>query len=362
MKRFFCVGTYTEPILFGTGEVLNGRGNGIYLCAFEDGKISIIETVHLRNPSYFCFNEKNKKIYAVNELKEYLGRHGGGITQIDYDLKGNLTVQNTYNIGGADPCHVACSPDFSCCSIANFASGSITIVPLNKEGNMLDSHLNFQHKGSSVHPIRQKAPHAHSSIFFNHRKKFLVPDLGTDTVVSYEYSSEGVFQRDHNSISLPAGSGPRFGEITPDDHDFYLVNELNSTITHFVVQNDSLISQNTVSTLPQDYSGTNICSDLHISPNQKYLYATNRGHDSIACYRLTENRKLQFIQRVSSRGRTPRNFAIDPAGKFLIVGNQDSDNIVVFSIENNGRLHFCAEYQMPTPVCIRFFSYTNFDI
>ncbi len=360
MKRFFCVGTYTEPILFGTGEVFHGKGRGISICSLEDGRIRVLKEIAVRNPSYLCIDEAHRKIYSTNEMKDYLGEYGGGITQLTYDADGELHVDCTFGTHGTDPCHVAIAPNKAFVSVANFADGTVTVFPLDENGNLQPDHTLFRHEGNSTHPVRQRGPHAHSAVFSPIDSFMLVPDLGIDRVVAYGYEGSLAFRVEAWDTPVQAGSGPRFGEFSKDGKEFYLINEISSQVTHFHCENSMLFPRETVSTLPDDFTGPNICSDLHITPDGRYLYASNRGHDSIACYQIGANGDLQFLQRQPCGGKTPRNFAIDPLGEFVLVGNQDSDTIVVFKICDNGLLEERARHAFATPVCIRFFEQTVF--
>lgn len=353
MKQYFCVGTYTEPILFGTGEVFQGKGEGVYICSFEDGKIEQIASIPLRNPSFLCIDEKNHKIYTVNELKEYLGSFGGGVTELSYNGF-QLTEERTFCTGGTDPCHIALAPNGRFLAVSNFASGSVSIFPVNPDGEMQECSQLLQHEGSSVHPVRQKGPHAHSAIFTG-QDAFLVPDLGLDKVVAYRYSGEIVHEDSSLTLSTAAGNGPRYGEFSPDGKHFYLINEIGSSVTHYLWDGKALTERETFGTLPEDFKENNICSDLHITPDGKFLYASNRGHDSIAAFEILPDGALRLIERYPCGGRTPRNFALDPTGSYLLVGNQDTDSIVTFQIGADGRLASVQTTDFPTPVCIRFF-------
>ncbi|MEY8354566.1 lactonase family protein [Lachnospiraceae bacterium 54-53] len=356
MKQFFCVGTYTEPILFGTGEVFQGKGKGISICALENGEIKTISSISVRNPSFLCVDKKRKKIYAVNEMKEYMDAYGGGVTQVSYDNSWNMELEATCNIGGLDPCHILLALNSEFLSIANFASGSVTVVPLDKNGTIDTEHMRlFQHEGESVHPVRQKGPHAHATIEAPDRKLLYVPDLGTDTVYAYRYEGKAVEPDPVRQLSVPAGSGPRTGIFSKQGSDFYLICEISSQVIHYKYENGAMVRQETVSTLPTDNTVENICSDIHLTPDGAYLYASNRGHDSIASFRVCGDGSLKFVERQSCRGKTPRNFAIDPMGKYLLCGNQDSDTISIFEIKENGTLAFKKEEFFETPVCIRFF-------
>lgn len=364
MKQYFCLGSYTEPILFGTGEVFQGKGKGVYICSFEDGEIKRISSLEVRNPSFVCVDEKQKKIYAVNEMKEYLGVFGGGVTQISYDEKGKMTSEFTDNTGAMDPCHIIVSPDRKFVSIANFASGAVTTYGLDENGCINTEKHVYQHEGHSVHPKRQQGPHAHSTIFTPDGKYMFVPDLGIDTVKAYTYENDENGQIDacpDKDLKVAAGNGPRFGEFHPNGKDFYLINEIGSRVEHYTYEDGTMVYRDGIGTLPEGFpKEDNICSDLHITPDGKYLYASNRGHDSLVVCSFREDGSLNIVETISCEGKTPRNFAIDPTGAFILVGNQDSDTIVTFRIEEDGRLKRVSTYGFGSPVCIQFFKETMF--
>ena len=355
MKQYFALGSYTEDILFGTGEVFHGKGKGVSICEFEDGRIREISSLPVRNPSFVCINQKKRKIYAVNEMKEYKGEFGGGITQISYDAEGRMEIEKDFPTKGTDPCHVAMSPDETFLSVANFASGSVTLFPLDLEGNISGEWRLCLHEGSSVHPVRQKGPHAHSTIFAPDCRRMYVPDLGIDQVVSYAWNEGLPVPKPEASIAVPAGSGPRFGEFDKPGKNFYLIHEIGSQVRHYSYEDGQLKAREIASTLPEDFTGENICADLHITPDGKWLYASNRGHDSLACFKLDGEGCMECAGIYPCGGRPPRNFAIDPTGTYLLVGNQDSDQIAVFEIGKEGQLRQVGQYACGSPVCIRFF-------
>lgn len=387
MKQYFALGSYTEDILFGTGEVFHGKGKGISICEFEDGKIRVLSELEARNPSFLCIREDKRKIYAVNELKEFQGQYGGGITQVSYGSDGVMAAECQRPAMGADPCHVAVSPDCRFLSVANFADGSVTVFPLGGDGGICGDGELFRHQGSSVHPVRQKGPHAHSTVFAPGGGRMYVPDLGMDCIVAYacgsiETGEPGTYAAEMDmgaegmalpvdtaeegwehcvrqdcaaSVSVPAGSGPRYGEFDRDGRNFYLIYELASRVQRFAWEDGKLMPKEAVSTLPENFTGDNICSDLHITPDGAWLYASNRGHDSLACFRLGAGGEMSPAGIFPCGGRTPRNFAVDPEGRYLLVGNQDSGNITVFAIRGNGGLEEVSQYPSGSPVCIRFF-------
>ncbi len=354
--QYVCIGTYTEPIRFGTGQLFQGRGEGIYLCAFDHGTLSRLGCVPARNPSFLCLDERRGRIYAVNELKRYLDREGGGCTQFSYALNGAMCPQRTAAVGGADPCHIAIAPDGSFLAAANFSGGSLSVIPLDQNGDLLNRDIQvFRHQGRSIHPRRQDAPHVHSVIFHPREPWMVVPDLGTDILAVYRYKGSPPEVRLERTVSVQAGSGPRFGEFSSDGRHFYLLNELSSSVVHYKVRRGGMEEHERLSTLPSDFQGENLGSDLHLSPDGTRLYTSNRGHDSICCFAVNGHTgALELVEQVPCGGKTPRNFAIDPQGEYLLAGNQDSDSISVFHIEQDGRLRLFDCVQFPTPICIRF--------
>lgn len=358
MKQYLGVGTYSEPILFGTGEVFRGKGKGLYICSFEKGKIETVSELKMTNPSFFCVDMNRRLIYAVNETKEFHNMFGGGITEIELLPDYSMKIISNHCTGGADPCHISLSPDRSFVAVSNFASGSVSLLKLSEEGHLVPPAKIYQHYGCSVHPTRQRSAHAHS-VIFDCNGRLLVPDLGMDVVVIYD-TEKGVLSHEaKKDICLKPGSGPRFGEFSSDLKHFYLINELSSTVTHFTVKNGyEYTEEETIPTLPSDFEGQNICSDLHITPDGNFLFASNRGHDSITVFYVDKQTgKLTLKERFYCGGKTPRNFCIDPEGKYIIVGNQDSDSITTFEIMEDGCISEVYNVEFPSPVCIKFLEF-----
>ena len=252
------------------------------------------------------------------------------------------------------------APNGAFVSVANFANGAVTIFPRDAQGNLRADKTVFQHEGNSVHPTRQKGPHAHSSIFAPDCPLMFVPDLGMDKVVAYRYEGAEVHTDEVATITVERGCGPRYGEFAPNGKDFYLINEIGSRVMHYRYNAGKMTLCEETSTLPYGFTGENICSDLHITADGKFLYASNRGHDSITAYHILEDGSLAWIECQPSGGKTPRNFALDRTGRYLLAENQDSDNITVFAIGADGRLTKGETYDFGSPVCIRFFQKTAF--
>ena len=355
MEQVFLVGTYTEPILFGTGDVFRGKGEGVYLCALHGTEMETVAVLPAVNPSFVCADEERCRLYAVHETKEWEGRFGGGVSQWRYDGDGAFTLEETRGTGGTDPCHLSVSPDGRWLAVANYSSGAMTAFALDAQGRISSAGRVFQHTGSSVNRARQEGPHAHGAIFGPDGLLY-VPDLGMDRVMCYRCGDgeDGIQPCGEQTLIAAPGSGPRYAEFSPDGNHLYIIHELASEVTHYIRTNRGMEHRETVSTLPSGFAGESIGADLHLTPDGRYLYASNRGHDSLAMFRVEPDGSLASLGWQPCGGRTPRNFAVSPEGGLLLVGNQDTDNITAFAIGKDGRLRQTGDYPFPTPVCIRF--------
>lgn len=354
----FYVGTYTRPIRFGTGQIMRGKGKGIYLCELEAGS-GAMRTLGVRdgipNPSYLALGRDGKTLYAVNELKDEEDREGGTVSAFSVDGEtgalGTLDVQPTR---GADPCHVAVSPGGGHVVVSNFMSGGVTVLPIREDGGLGPPACVVRHSGSGPNPRRQAGPHAHAGVFSPDGRWLYVPDLGLDKVVRYRLDPVSGTLTEDGAYAAPPGSGPRYCEFHPRLPLCYLINELGSSISRlsYEARTGALCCLQTESTLPSPVKD-NICADLHITPDGQYLYGSNRGADSIAAFRLDGAGRMERIETCSCGGRTPRNFALDPTGTYAVVANQDSDVLVCFAIGPGGRLTERSRLEVPSPVCVR---------
>lgn len=350
-------GTYTNPILFGDGTVFQGKGKGIHILKLDKTRGLLKETgivEGVENPSYVTVSPSGRYLYAVNELKEWNNEAGGGISAFAIE-KGGLRFLNQKRSMGEDPCHVSVSRNEKYVFIANYSSGSLVSYALQEDGSLGGMTSWIQHEGAGGNLKRQEGPHTHSCILDPSGRFLLAVDLGIDRVMVYEVKDEeGLVLRSSLGITCKSGEGPRFGVFHPFHNYFYLIQELASAISVYQYNLDQYGFQQIqlVSTL--DSPGENTGGDIHITPDGRYLYASNRGEDTIACFEINkENGRLTHIENVSCGGKTPRNFMIDKGGKFLLAANQDSDNIAVFSIDREtGRLKEHSELIMPSPVCL----------
>lgn len=348
MKQFFLTGTYTEQVT-ATGK----RSEGIYLCSLENGRMEQLECIPMRNPSFLTVDEKRRHIYAVNELQSFQGVYGGGLTDVAYDEAGHFTIVGAYSTGGTDPCHVAVSPDGEFVCAANYSDGRVTAFRLDPDGRVNGERRIFELDGKGPNPQRQEGPHAHC-VLFGKDGEMAVNDLGTDQIRAFRIEDGSISRAGEEDIRLTPGSGPRTGTWSRDGMHLYVTNELNSTVTHLVWENGKLKPEASVSTLPEGETCENYCSDLHLSSDGKTLYAANRGHDSIAIFRVAADGSLRIRGWTPSGGSWPRCFAIDPEGKWLVAACQNGGRVTAFAIGENGELEQRGVLEMPFPVCVQF--------
>jgi 6-phosphogluconolactonase len=243
--------------------------------------------------------------------------------------------------------------------VANYLGGSAAVFPVLDGGDLGEASCVARHEGSGPNPKRQQQPHPHSANLGPNEDFVYVPDLGTDRVMIYRLDVERavIEPSDPDSAELAPGSGPRHMTFHPNERFAYVINELGNTITGFAydAETGALEEIETVPTLPEGFDGENKTADIHITPSGKFLYGSNRGHDTLVIYRIDEETgKLTFVGHEPTQGKTPRNFAIDPTGQYLLAANRESDNIVIFRIDGEtGKLEPTGQIvEVPAPVCI----------
>lgn len=346
------------------GTYTRGESRGIYACEMDmaQGTLSSPKLVaEVRNPSFLAFHPDLPRIYAVSELWQTDGPDRGAVTAFAIDdASGELRELNQEAVGGAGPCHLAVSPSGRFLVTANYGSGSTSVLPLDEEGRLRPRSCVVQHEGSGPNEARQKGPHAHQTLFAPGGELLLVPDLGIDQVLLYRLDETAgrLFASTPPAVAVPPGSGPRHCAYHPSGKFLYVVNELASTVSVFECSDDvPLRLTQTISTLPPGFDGQNTTAEIEVHPSGRFVYASNRGHDSIAAFAVdSATGKLREIGQFPSAGRVPRNFAIAPGGRFLLAANQDTDNVVVFAIDqDSGKLQPTeASVQVGAPVCVVF--------
>ena len=348
----------SQPIRLFTGKYTEAGEKGLYLFDLnrEEGTFKIVsESDAGPNPSYFCISRKNELIYAANEVMNFKGIRGGGVTTLRYDAKtGGIEKVNELTVPNGGPCFISLSPNDDFLFMANYSGGSIAVVKLDDKGMPISITDTILYEGEEG-----KDSHAHMISSDPAGKNVYVTDLGLDRIVIYNFDPvSGLLQQIPNGIvKLPKGAGPRHFVFSSDGTKMYVINELNSTISVFNVEtNGELKSIQTVTTLTEGFKGESFCADIHIGENGDFLYGSNRGENTIVTFRIGSDGILTLAGHTSCEGDWPRNFVIDPSGKYILVGNQRSGNISLFRIDENTGIPIepGKDYKITAPACLKF--------
>jgi 6-phosphogluconolactonase len=349
------VGTYTAK----------SASKGIYALRFDErnGKISGLEVAaESVDPSFVAVEPGGKYLYAVNEVGNFGGAKSGAVSAFVIDRgTGKLTLLNQLATGGADPCFVSFDKTGKYVLVANYTGGSAAVFPVGADGKLGARSAFLQRTGHSVVEARQEGPHEHWIAVSPDNRYALSVDLGLDEVLvdKFDASNGTLKPNDPPFAQVEPGAGPRHLVFSPSGKFAYVTNELGSTVTVFVYDADTgtLEAKQTIGTVPSDYGGPNDTAEIAVHPSGKFLYVSNRGHDSIAVFGIAaKTGELTSIGNFPTRGKTPRNFAIDPTGHYLLVANQDTNDIEVFRIDAaSGELAYSGErVEVPSPVDITF--------
>jgi 6-phosphogluconolactonase len=352
-------------VYFGT--YTGAKSQGIYVARFDyaTGRLSVPELVaETKNSTFLAIAPGGNFLYAVSEVDQIDGKPTGAVDAFGVDAKtGKLARLNRQFSGGAGPCHISVDAAGKCLFVANYGGGSIAALPIHADGSLGEATTNLQHTGSSVNTNRQAGPHAHFILPSPDNRFTLDCDLGLDKIFinRLDASAAKLTQGDPPFATVAPGSGPRHLVFSADGKFVYVINEMAGTITVFsyALANAVMTEVQTISTLPKDFSGNNTTAEIIFHPNGKFLYASNRGHDSIAVFAVDRKTgRLTFVEHQSTQGRTPRHFAIDPTGRWLLAENQGSDSVVVFAIDpDTGRLIPTGQtVSIGSPVCAVFVS------
>jgi len=350
-------GTVTLYVGTYTGE----QSDGIYVCDF-DQESGVMGAPRLAakqdNPSFVSISADQKYLYAACEVKGTGESAGGYVASYKREDDGSLLFLNRQPSQGKGPCHVSVNADNTFLVASNYGSGSLVVYPITKDGMLSDEPQVIQHEGSGPNSGRQKGPHAHSALFRNDGSLFAA-DLGIDKLLIYEQNSaSGRYEAGKQAfVSIKAGSGPRHFSFNADERFIYVANELSSTLSVLKKNGGEYEEIQSLSTLPDDFNGTNLVADIHLSGDERFVYLSNRGLNAIAVFqRDLENGKLSLIQNEPACGEWPRNFALSPNGKYVLVANQQSNNITVFERNaDTGLLTYTGKsYNLFSPVCLKF--------
>ncbi|SMO39872.1 lactonase family protein [Fodinibius sediminis] len=346
---YLFVGTYTSA-----------ESEGIYVYNFdaETGEFRYVsEEAGVENPSYLAVSPDQSYLYAVNETA---GEEGGSVSSFSFDKqKGELTFLNRQSSRGDHPCYVSVDDTGQWVFAGNYTGGSLAMLPVNSDGSLQKAEAYFEHRGSSVIENRQQSSHVHCTYVAPDNRHLLVADLGTDEVRSYKFNADEGELRPEPAATYRAepGSGPRHITFHPSGQYAYLINELGGTVEVFSYEEGELKRVQQVSTLPEGYEGPVTGADIHLSPDGRFLYASNREDlNDLVIYAVDPSSgQLSQVGRHESGGVHPRNFMIDPTGRYLLVANRNTDNIVVFKRDKKtGMLSETGtELQVSMPVCLK---------
>lgn len=350
------VGTYTGP-----------KSEGIYAFRLQPGAgAPALEPLGLvavtPQPSFLALDPRRRLLFAVNESGTFAGQPTGSVSSFAIEAAtGRLTRLSERASGGAGPCHLLLDRTGRTLLVANYSAGTVAALAVSADGRLGEATSILRHTGRSVHPQRQTAPHAHAVTLDPAERFLFVCDLGIDRVMIYRFDAPSGRLTPHEPAAavLPPGSGPRHLAFRPDGKFAYVLNELASTVTVFAYDaaRGQLTSLDTISTLPADYTGRSTTAEIAVHPNGRYLYASNRGHDSLAIFAIDPARgTLRTLGHQVTGGRTPRHFGLDPTGTLVAMGNQHSDTIGLARLDPaTGLLHPSPHVAAaPSPVCLVF--------
>lgn len=342
-----------DETLVYAGTYTNKGGKGTYAFRFRDsdGGLDPIGTpAESTSPSFLTVHPSKSYLYVTNETDP------GMVTGYRLETDGSLTELNSQPSHGAAPCHLMCDATGKILIVVNYTSGTVSVYPVDDDGQLGEATQTIQHEGSSILP-RQTSPHAHSVNIDAQNRFAYVADLGMDKVVVYEMDIEGGSLNRVSDLDTAPGAGPRHFDFHPNGKNAYLINEIGCTVTalNYDAGTGALSEINTLSTVPGDVEKGFSTADIHVHPNGKFVYGSNRGHNTIACYSIGDDGAITFVARTEVEA-VPRNFAIDPTGKFLLSAGQESGKTTSFRIDaDTGALSPTgASADIPGCVCLQF--------
>ncbi|MGH2459929.1 MAG: lactonase family protein [Chloroflexota bacterium] len=355
------VGTFTRELPHGRGKA---EGIYVYRANLSSGALSRVQTVpDVPNPSFLALAPDRRYLYAVNAVPEIDGHPGGAVSAFAVDpATGELTYLNRQSAQGPGPCHVSVDRTGRHVLTACYMGGCAAVLPVQADGRLGPATDSVEYSGAGPDPAHQDRPHAHSINLDPANRYVLVCNQGLDKVFIYRFdSAKGTLapNPDQPQVELRPVTGPRHLDFHPNGRFVYVIGEQGASLTAFAYDGarGMLRELQTVSTLPEGYSGQNACADVHVHPSGKFVYGSNRGHDSLAIYAIdAATGRLRYVDNQSTLGQVPRNFGFDPTGNLLFAANQDSDTIVAFRVDQEtGRLAPLGTVaEVPSPVCLKF--------
>jgi 6-phosphogluconolactonase len=354
-------GQVNNKVIFYVGTFSGNGSEGLYICSFDEKKGDVeLKSVYkgLDSPNYAVKSLSGEFLYVCLRPQQADINGYGAIASFKINQEdGSLSFLNEQSSQGADPCYAGISKDEKYLAVANYGGGNISRFNIKPDGSLSSAVQVIQHEGNGPVEGNQNGPHAHSVRFSPFSNQVFAADLGIDKLMVYDSDIlTGILTAGEVPyVNIKPGSGPRHFEFHPKGRYIYVINEINSTVSVVDLENDYNVIQ-VISTLPDNYEGKSYCADIHINSNGKYLYCSNRGHNSIATFKVGKNGLLKRVNTVSTHGDWPRNFTLSPDEKYMLVANQNSNNITVYKIshENGIPVFINKEIKIPNPVCLVF--------
>lgn len=349
------------PLWIGTG---GGDAKGIYRADFdpETGKIGGVSlAAEYGGPGFLALYPEKSLLYAIGSPREAFADGSGAVAVFSIGADASLEFLAEASSGGRGPCHLALDAEGRTLAVANYSDGRIATIRLDENGRPGNAVSVITNTGKGPNAERQEGPHAHGVYFDTANRHLFVPDLGLDKVLVYRFSAETSEISAHTPAALETapGAGPRHMAFSPDERHAYVINELDQTVlvADHGKGRGTFEAKQTVPTLPADFTEFNKISEIEVHPNGRFVYGSNRGHDSIVVFRRDEKTgELAFVQHAPCGGKTPRHFKIDPTGRWLLCAHQDSDSIAVLPLDpETGRLGAPVSIvSCPRPICLLF--------
>ena len=355
----FYVGAYTTRL----GHV-DGKAAGITLWTVNIKTGELKQTGgpwDIANASHLCLGKDKRFLYSISEITEYKGKRDGYLTQFSIDEETlMLTDLGTVSSNGPGPAYLSTDQTGKYLLLANYVNGNIIVYPIQKDGMLGEATANEMHEGSSVNPGRQEGPHPHALLASPDNKFVYSPDLGIDKIKTYAFddTTGTLTPRPDLDVTTPPGSGPRHFEFHPSGRYAYVTLELSSQVAAYTYDNGALKQIGIYDMLPDDFKGESSSAEIRVSPNGRFVYASNRGHNSITAFAIDQNSgELERIQIISTEGEIPRNFALDPSGAVLVAGNQNSHTMISYTVHPETGILTATGHKAEalSPVLFRFY-------
>lgn len=353
----------TREILYaGTFSVRGSEGVYVYEFNRKKTSLKLVQTVRtLASPTYLAVHPSGRFVYTVNrDPAPDFTKPGSVSAFVVHQKTGQLAHINNRSSYGAGPCHISIDKTGKLAIVSNYAEGNLTVFSIEEDGSLGPCTDSIRFSGNSVNKERQEQPHIHSATISPDNRFVHVADLGTDKIYTFSIDTEKkkLSPAATPFVTVKPGSGPRHFTFSPDGKMAFLSEELSSTVATFTYDDKTgslTLLEDRVASLPPDFSAPNISADIHTDITGKYLFMSNRGHESLAIYSINDDGKLELKGIENTRGSKPRNFLVDPKNQFVFVAHQDTDNIVTFKWDaKTGKLRPLAEQVIvPSPVCLK---------